>query len=72
MADGKNVLGNEKRTCIPPLYFVNVKESHEMLRTNLKPFFDFRNRCLNVELVSMNGLEPTFVLVKVCAFPMDI
>ena len=67
----ENAQGNEELTCIP-LHFVNAKESYDLFGTDLKPFFDFGNRCLNDGLESRMEVEPTFLPFKLCAFPMDM
>ena len=69
MVDGENAQGNEELTCIS-LHFVNAKESHEICMSDLKPFFDFGKKCLNVVLGSQN--IPTTVPLKLYAFPMDV
>lgn len=69
LADGENAQGNEELTCIP-LHFVNAKESHTLFMNDLKPFFDFGKKCLNVGLGSLN--IPNTVPLKLCAFPMDM
>ena len=68
--DRENAQGNDELTCIL-LHFVNAKESHASCMANLKPFFDFGNRCLNIGLLSRNNFEPAFVPFNLCAFPMD-
>ena len=71
MDDGENAQGNEELTCIP-LHFVNAKESYDLFSTDLKPFFDFANQCLNNGIEMRNGDESTTAPFKLCAFPMDM
>ena len=62
---------NEELTCIQ-LHLANTKELHNLFMTDLKPFFDFRNKCLNVGLEATYIAEDASVPSKLCAFPMDM
>ena len=51
---------------------MNGKGAHYLLRTDLKPFFNFGNQYLNEGLVSRNAVEPIFFSFRLCAFSMDV